>query len=294
MRKDKNIYLILIVVLLICITIGYAVLNSTLNINGKSNISKNTWDIHFDNIKVTNGSVEAVKLPSIEDSTTVGFEVALNLPGDFYEFTVDVVNSGTINAMIENIEKTTDLTQQQSKYLNYIIQYENGEEITTKQIVNSNESIKLKVRVEYKKDITSADLPANTETINFGFNVLYVQSNDPEVGGSSRPEEIITDMYYYSDITTALAAVTAGTVEESVNADETSGTIGVPFGYLAAAISIAVIRFSLPSVRNAPIGNWLPVKTTGLLRFSSIKLNAEAVYAIVSVPCKMTKPSKRS
>ena len=62
----------------------------------------------------------------------------------------------------------------------------------------------------------------------------------------------------------------------------------------AAAISTAVIRFSLPSVRSFPIGNWLPVRITGLLKSSSMKLRAEAVKAIVSVPCRMTKPSYRS
>lgn len=35
-----------------------------------------------------------------------------------------------------------------------------------------------------------------------------------------------------------------------------------------------------------------PVKTTGLFKFSSIKLNAVAAYAIVSVPIRTTKPSK--
>ena len=64
----------------------------------------------------------------------------------------------------------------------------------------------------------------------------------------------------------------------------TSGTIAVPSGFFAAAISIAVMRFSFPSVRKVPIGSWEPVRITGLLRFSSIKLKAEAVYAIVSVP----------
>ena len=63
-RNNKNIYVVLVVVLLISITIGYAVINTTLNINGKSNISKNTWDIYFDNIKITNGSVTAVKIPN--------------------------------------------------------------------------------------------------------------------------------------------------------------------------------------------------------------------------------------
>ena len=96
--KNKKYTLFLIV--LLCISIGYAVLNTTLNINGKSSISKNTWDVHFDNVKINDGSVEAVKIPVVENSTTVDFEVALNLPGDYYEFTVDVVNNGTIDAMI--------------------------------------------------------------------------------------------------------------------------------------------------------------------------------------------------
>lgn len=42
------------------------------------------------------------------------------------------------------------------------------------------------------------------------------------------------------------------------------------FSSLAAAISTAVIRFSLPSVRSWPIGSWLPVKMTGFVRFSSM------------------------
>ena len=110
-RKNKSIYIVLIVIALIGITIGYAVINTTLNINGKSSISKNTWDVYFDNVVVKDGSVEAVKIPTVTDKTTVDFEVALNLPGDFYEFTVDVVNAGSIDAMIESIEFMLELEE---------------------------------------------------------------------------------------------------------------------------------------------------------------------------------------
>ena len=125
--KKKNISYTFVLILFLLICIGYAALYSTLNINGKSSISKNTWDVHFDYIVVKDGSVEAIKLPTIENNTTVDFEVALNLPGDFYEFTVDVVNNGTNDAMIESITKTPDLTENQLKYINYIIEYQNGE-----------------------------------------------------------------------------------------------------------------------------------------------------------------------
>ena len=152
-RKNKSIYIVLIVVALIGITIGYAVINTTLNINGKSSISKNTWDVYFDNVVVKDDSVEAVKIPTVTDKTTVDFEVALNLPGDYYEFTVDVVNNGTIDAMIESIEKFPELSEEQAKYLNYTVTYENGEAITTKQLVKKEEFVRLKVREELRKDI---------------------------------------------------------------------------------------------------------------------------------------------
>ena len=132
MRSNKNIYSILIVILLLVVTIGYAVISSTLNINGRSSISKNTWDVHFDNIFVKNGSVEAIKIPTIENNTKVDFEAQLNLPGDFYEFTVDVVNGGSIDAMIDSISIDPGLTEEQKKYLNYIIEYQNGEQIASK------------------------------------------------------------------------------------------------------------------------------------------------------------------
>ena len=51
-----------------------------------------------------------------------------------------------------------------------------------------------------------------------------------------------------------------------------------------------VIRFSFPSVRSTPIGSCEPVRITGLSSPSNMKLSADAVYAIVSVPCRMTNP----
>ena len=175
---NKKNYNVLIILLLICISIGYAVLSTTLNINGKSTISKNTWDVHFDNVQVTDGSVEAVKIPTIEGNTTVDFEVGLNLPGDYYEFTVDVVNNGTIDAMIESIEKTPELTTAQQKYLNYIIEYQNEEQIQSNQIVNSGKFLRLKVKIEFKKDIDVSDLSEIDLSLDLSFSLNFVQADD--------------------------------------------------------------------------------------------------------------------
>ena len=177
-RKNKSLYLILIVVILLGISIGYAAISKTLMINGNSEVKENTWDIHFENIQVTMGSVTAIKKAVIEDELSVDFSVNLNLPGDFYEFTVDVVNSGTIDAMLDNVVKIPELTEQQTKYLNYTIEYINNEQIEPKQLIKSSEYVRYKVRVEYKTDLTEEDLPTITETLNLGFTVNYVQADN--------------------------------------------------------------------------------------------------------------------
>ena len=183
-KKNNKSYVWLAVFALIGITIGYAVLSTTLNINGKSTISKNTWDVHFDNINVTDESVEAVKLPTIEDDTTVDFEIALNMPGDFYEFTVDVVNGGSIDAMIESINKTPILTEEQAKYLDYTITYQNNIEITSKQLVKKDESVRLKVRVELRKDIDPSDLPVVGDVLYLSFTANYQQADETGISVS--------------------------------------------------------------------------------------------------------------
>ena len=178
-RKKKKNFSLMIVLFLFLFGVGFSVINATLNIKGNFNIDKIVWDLHFDNILVTDGSVNAISSPIIDNTKlNINFSFNLDLPGDFYEFTVDVVNAGTIDAMIDSISKTPTLTESQAKYLNYIIEYENGEAITTKQLVSSNSSVKLKVRVEYRTDIDGTDLPTSYENLTLGFTVNYIQSDE--------------------------------------------------------------------------------------------------------------------
>ena len=47
-RFNKNIYIVaLAIVLVVSVSIGYAILFTGLNINGSSGISANTWNIKF-------------------------------------------------------------------------------------------------------------------------------------------------------------------------------------------------------------------------------------------------------
>ena len=105
MRRKKNKSLILLILLIISISIGYAYLNTNLQINGSASIDKPTWDVYWDNIQITNGSVDSVNIPATisQNKTEVTFNITLKEPGDFYEFTVDAVNNGTIDTMVNSL-----------------------------------------------------------------------------------------------------------------------------------------------------------------------------------------------
>ena len=179
-RKLKNsFYLTIFLISIFSISFGYALLNSTLIIMGTSAIQKNTWDVHFENLKVKEGSVTATTAPSITDSNRISdFTFILDKRGDYYEFTVDIVNSGSLDAMIDSVEMTPSLTTEQEKYLTYTITYENNAEIKKNQLVKVNDFVRIKVRVEFKSDITASDLPQTQQVLNLGFVVNYIQAED--------------------------------------------------------------------------------------------------------------------
>ena len=153
-------------------------MNRELNITGNSEVKSNSWDIHFENVVVKEGSVTATKVLTIDsEKDGVDFSVVLNLPGDFYEFTVDVVNNGSIDGMIESISKTPELTTAQAKYLKYEVTYQNGESIASKQNIPAGVSMSIKVRLEYRTDLNENDLPTTNDELNLGFTINYVQSD---------------------------------------------------------------------------------------------------------------------
>ena len=178
-QDRRMLYMILSIVLFstFTLTVVYAALSTTLNISGTAEVSAASWDIYLDNVQL-NGNSATANVPTMTDKVTASFSTTLTKPGDFYEFTIDVVNNGSIDAMIDSVTKTPTLTETQTKYLNYVVEYQNGEAITTKQLVSKKSYVRLLVRVEFRKDITASDLPMQSETLDLAFTVNYVQSDD--------------------------------------------------------------------------------------------------------------------
>ena len=182
MRKIKNHtkqkFIALAVLLILAISVGYAALSTTLTINGTANIAANSWLIYFTNVQIKTGSVTATQVPTTSgtSTTTLTWIVNLQTPGDYYEYNVDVKNDGTIDAMIGSLSNTP-LNTTQAKYLDYTVTYSDGATIEQYDKLDSNETVTLKVRVEYKTDLNPEDLPTETSAVTLTYTSNYVQAD---------------------------------------------------------------------------------------------------------------------
>ena len=134
-RKRRNRVFILFI-LLLTISIGFAALSTQLNVVGTTGISKNTWSVYWANVGNESGIVPTTS-PTISNedethpNTVISFGVTLAEPGDYYEFEVDAVNNGTIDAMLTGV--TTNITSNGvsatlPSYILYSVKYSDGEE----------------------------------------------------------------------------------------------------------------------------------------------------------------------
>lgn len=202
-NKKKNKYMLLLI-LLLGLSLGYALISTTLKITGSANINKNNWSIYFDNPVVTQGSV-TTDLPEIgkhqwnQNNTKLRWNADFNIPGDFYEFTVDIVNAGSIDAIIDKVEfESSELPD----CVTYSVKYNDGTSINEgDKILKATKSgntttpttKKIKVRIEYNPDSAEEIDELDDETYNFDFslNIFYIIDNP-----GSYTEEGVAGMYY--------------------------------------------------------------------------------------------------
>ena len=177
--KQKNRKLILLSALLI-VAVGYALLSSDLSIIGNYSIKKITWDIHFENAHKTNGSVGSD--PTITDNDTkVTYSFTLNNPDEYYEFTVDAVNEGSIDGIIKKIENgvydstgTTKITA--PAYIDYtIINTSTNEDVKVGDVLESDTTETYKVKVGINVGVGTSSLPSETTSMMFKLSIDYAQ-----------------------------------------------------------------------------------------------------------------------
>ena len=192
-NNKKNLYKSIILLIILAIGIGYAYLTSNLSITGATEVVANTWDIHFDNLNVTTGSVTASTPATIDSNdTSIEYAITLSRPKDFYEFTVDVKNDGTLPGKV-SISTLSGLDTTSSKIIDYSIKYTNGNPVNIGDILNAGAKKTIKVRVFYKDDISESDFPSNNLNLNLTYTLQYVQSEEDAPTANSIVQDLITN-----------------------------------------------------------------------------------------------------
>ena len=196
MEKERRTKALVIVVLLVVIaglTVAFAALSTTLNINGTAYLDAAKWGIRFENLssptKVGKATTTGTaKIEETKAAEITGMNVSLSIPGDKVTYTVDLVNKGTINAKIDNIEKTV-LTSEQQRYLTFKVTDKNGYEIKQGDILEKGETKKITITIEFIKDLTKEDLPKQTSTISLSYKLNFVQTDEKVTSGSQGDNE---------------------------------------------------------------------------------------------------------
>ena len=212
-NKRRNRLFVLLLVLL-AVTVGFAMLSTRLKINGTSRLNKSAWNIHWDNVANRKG-VTPITAAYIKDTakTIVEYEILLQEPGDYYEFTVDAVNEGTLDGEITEIVSTVNGQSLSTlpPYIKYSVTYSDGSEVKVgdflgKKFETMATKKTYKVRVEYDREIVEIDDVNDMDdeglSLVFNFSVKYSQVVP---SGASESDDL--------DITLAKQDPTSDTIE---------------------------------------------------------------------------------
>ena len=197
-RKIKLISLCALLVAVLGLTVAFAALSQTLTINGSAAVDAASWDIHFEK---TSGKETEVKgaatftEPTLSGTTIENFSATLTKPGDSVTYYFDIVNNGTVDAVVSSYNfsygytkcfgigeadagwndcKAWDLdnngtinVNDKAKHMelfDYNIYYvDGGKKLARKDTLNAGETKHMKLVIEYKD--TATELPENNITL---------------------------------------------------------------------------------------------------------------------------------
>ena len=217
-KRVKHISLLLI----LFISIGFAVLSRQLNINGVISMEKSEWNIYFDNIQIAPESVTPTAI-SISNNCQVDYSVYLKEPGDFFEFTIEGINDGNINAMINSISMSS-LTNEQKKVFDYKVSYISGNEIKKYDILPRYSKRIYKIKLEYKQDIEKDDLLESEQEVNLSFELEYIKDNSEVIDDRTSVE---MNYYLYTDEITGGNENVKKILRHNVEPDSNQSTISI-------------------------------------------------------------------
>ena len=194
-RKIKLISLCALLVAVLGLIVAFAALSQTLTINGSAAVDAASWDIHFEK---TSGKETEVKgaatftEPTLSGTTIENFSATLTKPGDSVTYYFDIVNNGTVDAVVSSYDfplaisecirnkdtysycmnfdinlnnkvDTTDVALYSRMFTSGLKYVDTDKSIAAEDVIKAGETKHMKLFFEYKD--TATELPKNNLTL---------------------------------------------------------------------------------------------------------------------------------
>ena len=161
-KKRRNIIIISLIGVLLCMVVGYAAFQTKLEISGTTKVTSN-WDIEITNVTsgTPTGTAENAAAPSW-DATTASMEANLYDKGDAMEYDVTIENKGTIDAKLNDILTNLEKENNDAVIITFL-GYTKGEVLKAKnsKIVH----VKIAYNPEYEGEETSSEVEINFDYV---------------------------------------------------------------------------------------------------------------------------------
>ncbi len=105
-RKQKYIIIGVLCLVVVCLSIAYAVLSANLRINGTANVGGEKWSVEFvqKQAKTIPKGKAVCEIGDITGTSITNMSAVFQLPGDSCTFTIPVENTGTLDASLVDVE----------------------------------------------------------------------------------------------------------------------------------------------------------------------------------------------
>jgi len=188
-RTEKIVAVAALIIAIIGLSVGFAAMSTSLQIDGTARMNPASWEIKFENLSAPTitGDATVITAPTLSDTAIQTFAVSLTKPGDSITYTFDVNNIGSINAILGTFTKantptctgtgataTADATIVCDNLV-YTLTYSGGGVVGANDTLTAGQTRTMVLRIEYPA--TATQLPQNVVNIsNMGITLLYIQS----------------------------------------------------------------------------------------------------------------------
>ena len=188
-RKFKIVALVAVIIAVIGLSIAFAAMSRTLNINGRGNVDPANFDIYFTNLSQPTlkgeASVSGTPTLATKGVTISNMNVTLKKPNDSVVYTVDIKNDGDIDAEIENLVLPT-FTSAQQELFDFTVVYTNGgQAVSIGDTLAKGETRNVTITFKYKDITDESLLPQTAQQISLSYQIIYKQTNKEVLASGS-------------------------------------------------------------------------------------------------------------